>query len=405
MKTPDEIRDKVATHLANTWHRSITNPQDTSWPRSWTILPERTTNRQVANSLVNYAAMTRQWNTYAASHPGLIVVPKTWAAHGRQTLTQRVVVTDLDTAVTIADDRQCSTGDWRTQLRTARARERHLASLAAHLDDATRAGILRTTISYSDTDFMLLCDTARWFATHHEQARGLTPRQVPVLGVHAKWLNAHHYLVAQLAGIDDLGLAANHSPRIHFTYLDPVYRSTGQRLHDSYTVGDTIVLAYQPNVVIISENKDTAIGFPAIPQAVAIEGNGKEGPSRLPHINWIADCPNVIYWGDIDVDGFTIVDAYRRAGLAVRTILMDADSYHEYAPFGTNYYPNGTLISTGGPTLVHLTDNETVAYLRVTAPDSHPRRIEQERIPLHVARHEVEFCVTESLGSHASDSS
>jgi hypothetical protein len=249
--------------------------------------------------------------------------------------------------------------------------------------------LLRFTINYSDTDFHLLCGVAQWFATNRAGAHGLTPRQVPLPGVHAKWLNTHQTHVAALADFGDrLGLLPNHAPRIHFTYLDPDYRAAGHRIHDSHTLGDPLQLPYQPASVIISENKDTAILFPPTPGAIAVEGGGNEGATRMHRFDWIANCPNIIYWGDIDVAGFVIASAYRNT-LPIRTILMDYPTYLAYAEYGTNQYPDGRPIPVGGPFLPNLTEHEGVAYSAVTATAADPRRIEQERIPLAAAAAEL----------------
>ncbi len=63
---------------------------------------------------------------------------------------------------------------------------------------------------------------AQWFSEH--SAAGLTPRQVPIPGLHAKWLNAHHSTVAELAGMPGLALLPRHPARVHFTYLDLDHR-------------------------------------------------------------------------------------------------------------------------------------------------------------------------------------
>ncbi|WP_223884566.1 DUF2220 domain-containing protein [Micromonospora craniellae] len=64
---------------------------------------------------------------------------------------------------------------------------------------------------------------------------------------------------------------------MHFTYLDPAHLAAGGRRHDSVTIGDRAQPVYQPRVVIISENKDTAIHFPALDGAVSVEGVGRGG--------------------------------------------------------------------------------------------------------------------------------
>ncbi|MHB1431884.1 MAG: DUF3322 domain-containing protein [Streptosporangiaceae bacterium] len=56
------------------------------------------------------------------------------------------------------------------------------------------------------------------------------PRQVPVEGLHTKWMNTRHALIRDLAGVVGLNLAPPHPARLHFTYLDPEHRRAGHRL-------------------------------------------------------------------------------------------------------------------------------------------------------------------------------
>jgi hypothetical protein len=243
--------------------------------------------------------------------------------------------------------------------------------------------VARSVDSYTDLDFELLLTVADWFQTN--TAVGLTPRQVPIAGVHAKWLNTHRPVIETLLGCP-LGLAPRHPARIHFTYLDPGHLASGGRRFDSATVDDTMAPPYRPDVVVITENKDTAIHFPSTPGGIAVEGAGYGG-ATVAAFNWIVDARAVIYWGDLDAAGFEILDGYRRDGVPAVSILMDLDTYHAYAPWGTFRHPNGQLIETAEPKpLANLTETERAAYHAVCQPPNGlPPRVEQERIPLHVA--------------------
>jgi hypothetical protein len=205
--------------------------------------------------------------------------------------------------------------------------------------------------------------------------------------VHAKWLNTHHRLVALLAGKDNLQLLPRHPPRIHFTYLDPTHRAAGGRRHDSTTVGDTMTPAYQPTVIVISENKDTALHFPAVRGGISVEGEGF-GASAIASITWIRACPQLFYWGDLDAAGFAILDGFREAGLAVESLLMSREDYEAYERFGTPIDARGNTIPPGRRrTLPHLIEDEARLYGCLTDPAwQRHRRIEQEKIPLGVAR-------------------
>ncbi|MFD0632371.1 Wadjet anti-phage system protein JetD domain-containing protein [Catenulispora yoronensis] len=177
-----------------------------------------------------------------------------------------------------------------------------------------------------------------------------------------------------------------HPSRIHFTYLDPDYRASGARIHDSATVGDAFTPPYEPHIVIISENKDTAIHFPPLPGGIAVEGDGFGGKTAAA-FDWLTGARHLLYWGDIDAHGFEILNGWRDDGVLVTSILMDQDTYEAYEPFGTSTDRNGKLLKADAPkALAHLTDAERVVYENLLSPalPGH-RRIEQERIPLHDA--------------------
>lgn len=386
IKAPEDIAAAVAAKLKRNWARSLAYSVNDGWPQRWTILPTTATIKSIAAiPAPHLVELTRRWHALAREHAGIAIDEQTWKVHGGQTLPQKVTIADIDTAAAIAGDRDCPLDYWPALLSAARARQLRLREVNPNLPQSQMEYLLRSTIRYSEADFALLCAAARWFSANEAAAHGLTPRQVPLPGVHAKWLNTHQGQVSALAGCGDgLRLLPNHAPRIHFTYLDPEYRGTGGRLHDSHTLGDTLRLPYRPSVIVISENKDTAILFPPTPGAIAIEGGGNEGAKRLHQFDWITHCPNIIYWGDIDAAGFAIVNTYR-AELPIRTILMNHPTYLRYAEFGTNHYPDGREIAAGGPTLPRLTDDEATAYAAVADLKADPRRIEQERIPLTTA--------------------
>jgi hypothetical protein len=262
--------------------------------------------------------------------------------------------------------------------RLDRGRNRATALAPFGLPDL--AAMVRTVDTMSDADFALLLAAGRWFSEH--DGSGLTPRQVPVPGLHAKWLNKRQHLVAVLAGKHALGLLPAHPPRVHFTYLDPEYVATGSRRHDSHTIGDTVTLPYVPRVVLISENKDTTVHFPPVPFGIAVEGEGFGG-GTVAALPWIAGS-QVFYWGDLDAAGFEILHGFRTAGIAAVSLLMDQPDLERYLSFGTSVDQFGKPLSVPvRRNLPLLTAGERAAYENLTDPcwPGH-RRIEQERIPL-----------------------
>lgn len=307
---------------------------------------------------------------------GVTVTWTTRLVHGaRHKLPTHVVVFDLTAAAALAG------GAW--PARAVRAQSWWTA-LHTQLPTTASPAALRALLACTDVDAELVVTTAEWLR-HHPHA-GMTARQLPIAGVHAKWVDAHLGLLQTLSGHEQLELLRRPT-RIHFTYLDPDHLAAGGRAHDSFTFGDTAVPAYRPRVVVISENKDTSVLFQQLPGAVSVEGNGNAAAALLPHVPWIADAEHVVYWGDLDRHGFEILDALRARGVPAVSVLMDDAAYEAYRMFGVNVDARGRALTAGdGKELPHLTAGERAVYERLVDPGfDGPRRIEQERIPLDVA--------------------
>ena len=194
-----------------------------------------------------------------------------------------------------------------------------------------------------------------------------------------------------MAGKDDLGLATR--PReLSLSYLDPAHLGAGGRRYDVCVEGDAWEPAYVPRMVIIVENKDSYLLFPEIEGGICVFGAGKAGPAICCGHDWIAHVPHLFYWGDMDADGLEILNAYRAAGIAVESILMDIDSFECYERFGTR-------MASGKRNLED--------HVRIDTPWLDPAemrlydllcdrswrgalRIEQERIPLDAALAELQ---------------
>jgi hypothetical protein len=225
---------------------------------------------------------------------------------------------------------------------------------------------------------------------------------VPIEGLHSKWLNARRHHVLTLAGGDTLGLVEDRPQPVSFVYLDPAHIAAGGRRFDSVVPGDTMEPEYRPRVVVISENKDTAVWFPPVPDGVAVEGDGLAGAAKISQIDWLTGAERLVYWGDIDAHGFEILNGYRERGVAVDTILMDAATLTRYARFAATTDARGRpLRRAARKPLRHLTAPERAAYAIVTTPDGdHPVRLEQERLPLMEAAAELGFLAEANADSN-----
>lgn len=381
MTTQSDVIRSVTNRLKSRWVGDLTGEGATdSWPHRFpTGLDSASQDDLQARWEDVYEPVVRMWEDWAAEYRlRLVDKPRrVWS-----------LIKDLPTHVEIESVDQAAgfvAGEWPARL--ARARRR-LDMLNERFPECDRGAVIRATDGYADLDFDLLLTVSDWYLEDPTRAAlGITPRQVPLPGVHAKWLQTHKTGVQAVSGLPGLGLLKRHPARIHFTYLDPTYRTSGARIHDSATVGDAFTPAYAPEIVIISENKDTAIHFPLLAGGISVEGVGKGGktPASFP---WLRDAPVVVYWGDIDRDGYEILNGYRMDfDRDIDSVLMDPATYAAYEPFGTNDDKNGNLLTAGTPKCAgELHDDESAMYVRLLDPahDGH-RRVEQERIPLNVA--------------------
>ncbi|MBF6126613.1 Wadjet anti-phage system protein JetD domain-containing protein [Nocardia brasiliensis] len=281
----------------------------------------------------------------------------------------------------------------------ARTLAASLATVGATLTPAT----LKATSRLADSDTTVLFEAVSWLRDHSDVS-SWTARQLPVPGMHSKWLETHGTLLAMVSGRD---VRAEVRPRlavVHLTYVDPNYAALGRRRHDSWTTGDVHNLAYEPRTVLIVENRDCRLWFPPANDTIIVEGSGKAAGALLADITWIRAAEHIFYWGDIDADGYAILDRLRAAMAApapdgmpaktVHSIFMDATDLHRYAHRGVNHDKAGRPIKPSSTRLTHLTSTEAAAYDAVATAGPAPfRRIEQEAIPLHDAVERLESLI------------
>ncbi|MDB5338113.1 MAG: hypothetical protein JWN70_3732 [Planctomycetaceae bacterium] len=374
MKQPTDVAKETSRRLAQRWHEHEAGEESALWPNTIS-LGEPTKSELEADFDVarRWALSWRQW----ATDNKLELTWRNRNVNGTtQSLPTHVTIPDIDTAAKLAGTA------WTENLTVARQR---WLRLKREFPRTASPKMLRAVATLSDADFDLLCAAATWFETH--DSSGLTPRQVPVEGLHGKWLNTNIELVRQLSLRENLGLSKRPTT-IHFSYLDTDHLLAGGRRHDSATIGDAESLAYVPTVLIISENKDTAIFFPDVVKGIAIQGSGFEGVSIFARLPWVQECPAVFYWGDIDASGFEILNRLRSNGVRADSILMDRSTFELYQRFGATTDAHGnSLVCSPRKTLAYLTGPESAMYHDLTDPQwQNVRRIEQERIPLQTAR-------------------
>lgn len=93
-------------------------------------------------------------------------------------------------------------------------------------------------------------------------------------------------------------------------------------------------LSGRPAAVFIVENKVNLLTLPSLDHTLGL-GALSRGVSLLRYVPWLNVIP-IVYWGDLDVQGFEILSWLRTIFPQTRSILMDQDTpenwRHLYSP-------------------------------------------------------------------------
>lgn len=389
MKTITDVQRLVSARIDKHWAESLLADaqgyDDPRWP--WAVILTSLNGRALNECWSEVWRWIVDWNTWVEGNRCSLITANRRIGGVTRAIPTHMSIPDIDAAAEVTDS------DWPRLLVDARRRARILHK---EFPTTLTSGLLRSACVLSDVDFDLARAAANWFRQH--DAAGLTARQVPIAGLHAKWLDSNTRLVTGLSGCPDLGLVKRPS-RIQFSYLDLRWLQHGNRRRDSISLDEpNQPPGYQPQVILITENKDTALFFPHVEGGIAIEGNGN-AVTRLAKIPWIRACPIIVYWGDLDAHGLTILDLLRSTDISAEALLMDEATLHRYAPYASPTYADGSPLPQGPPAPTpFLSESERRLLEQITAPEwTGPRRIEQERIPLQAAHEELTLLLSRRL--------
>ncbi len=126
------------------------------------------------------------------------------------------------------------------------------------------------------------------------------------------------------------------------------------------------------NKVLIVENKTslyTTLTLPKMEKTIAIFGSGYS-VYNLKSTNWLNEV-DLLYWGDIDVQGFEILSQFRCYFPNTKSVLMNQTTFEK---FFDNDFGTPTNITTH----LNLNDKEQQLYDYLKAKNC---RLEQEKIP------------------------
>ncbi len=182
---------------------------------------------------------------------------------------------------------------------------------------------------YEEQDWERLVRMLEWLTANPDSSLYL--RQIPVRGLHTKWLEQRlsvvSGLLAAITGRTEADVyvmtGLKHPPdQIRLVLLDPeLRRQLGGMRDPAVSAADASRLALCPQRVLMLENLQTALGLPDVTGTVVIcrRGNAVGVLRELP---WIPG-GEAYYWGDIDSYGFAILSRARLAVPGLRSVMMD----------------------------------------------------------------------------------
>lgn len=165
-------------------------------------------------------------------------------------------------------------------------------------------------------------------------------------------------------------------PQIRFKILDKeISRNFFSGLDDiAIPVNQFENLNLPVHKVIVVENKTTlytTLTLPRMDNALAIFGSGYS-VFNLKNVNWFTNI-EIIYWGDIDVQGFEILSQFRGYFPHTKSMLMDKNTFDRF--FENDL---GTISNISVQLILTKSERELYNILKLNN-----WRLEQEKIPFN----------------------
>lgn len=319
---------------------------------------------------------TREFIRHWQGVAGVQTAVRNWSSVGlgRQEVPVRLQLDTVDQLVDFAGCRE----EWNGLVQ----RRDLLVSVTGSLSAVLAALPLWRGVTVADLH--LAAEVLAWFEAH--PASHVLPRAVAVEGVHTKWLEQNRVLVETLLAarrgeidLADLGLA---EPEGRVRLRLPTGQGPGG-LSDVEVVFSELPGIPVPQAVIMVENLESFLALP-VPAGVVLAWGAGYRATDIVREPFFAAAP-LIYWGDLDADGYGILDGVRAAVPDAASVLMDRATVQRWRHLGVpdrDYRPR---------VYARLTEAE-LAGLETLIEAGH-LRIEQERIRFDVAVAAVEGAV------------
>jgi Uncharacterized protein conserved in bacteria len=379
MRDPDHIMGQIRVRYRQNWREWLLDGANAQF--SFPLVPPSA--QVIARESDGVGQWMRDWRNWSRIHPAarLRSVTRRTAVGAQEVYTHLELPTVDDLVVldhSLADH-------WRR----ANFRWSRIRALPGGVVEERLRPWLQQIVDLSDVDFEILIEAAKWFTENSHS--GLTIRQVPVPGMHTKWLARNRRLVLacfntteqppvgesdeelEQNNLDPLGLKAL-PVHVDVILADPADRAlVGHLRHLSAPLPEIDSLPIHPETILIVENKESAYLVPDRPRTVVVHSLGNH-LNVLDEIGWLRGARH-LYWGDLDRAGFTLLSRARTRLPRLVSVLMDPVTLEQHRDIAV---ADETRTDKPDP---NLTDIETAALTALSAEHGTYLRLEQERLP------------------------
>lgn len=213
-------------------------------------------------------------------------------------------------------------------------------------------------------------------------------RELPIR-VHTKFIERNKGIIRELLDIlvtEHINDAYNDfEKRFHLKFSEPIIRFKildKEISHEYFSGIDDLSIPVSQfeklklpvKRVLVVENKTTlytALTLPKMDRSIVLFGSGFS-VHNLKGTQWFSNV-ELLYWGDLDVQGFEILSQFRSYFSHVQSLLMDKITFEKF-------FENDKGTPTGVSTKLNLTEEEQLLYHILKANNW---RLEQEKIPFH----------------------
>lgn len=220
---------------------------------------------------------------------------------------------------------------------------------------------------------------------------GLYLRELPI-DIHTKYIEENKELIQSL--LDFLIPESVNweekvfEKRYHLRFSEPLIRirflDTSQSLLEgvddlSVPLSTFRTLRCHCRNIVMAENKMNFLTLPPQPHTLALWSGGGFNIRSLKNTEWLMD-KHIYYWGDLDAQGFQILNQFRSYYPHTIALMMDALTWDRFS----------SLAKEGTPAVLQslscLTPEEYDLYTRLQAGNL---RLEQEKIPQSFSNEQI----------------